>query len=65
MDVVGANCLGVANVWDHVRVGGALGGDNPEETLKKGSVAIHSNSGNFTTTMAEYLKVAGFGLTTA
>lgn len=65
VDVVGANCLGVANVWDHVRVGGALGGDNPEETLKKGSVAIHSNSGNFTTTMAEYLKIAGFGLTTA
>ncbi len=28
-------------------------------------MAIHSNSGNFTTTMAEYLKVAGFGLTTA
>ena len=65
VDVIGANCLGVANVWDHVRIGGALGGDNPEETLKKGSVAIHSNSGNFTTTMAEYLKVAGFGVSTA
>ena len=65
VDVIGANCLGVANVWDHVRVGGALGGDNPEETLKQGSVAIHSNSGNFTTTMAEYLKVAGFGISTA
>ena len=65
VDVIGANCLGVANVWDHVRIGGALGGDNPEETLKEGSVAIHSNSGNFTTTMAEYLKVAGFGVSTA
>ena len=65
VDVIGANCLGVANVWDHVRVGGALGGDAPEETLKKGSIAIHSNSGNFTTTMAEYLKVAGFGISTA
>jgi len=65
VDVIGANCLGVANVWDHVRVGGALGGDNPEETLQKGSVAIHSNSGNFTTTIAEYLKVGGFGISTA
>ncbi|MBN1465877.1 CoA-binding protein, partial [candidate division KSB1 bacterium] len=65
VDVVGANCLGVANVWDHVRIGGALGGDAPEETLKRGSIAIHSNSGNFTTTIAEYLKIAGFGISTA
>jgi succinyl-CoA synthetase alpha subunit/citrate synthase len=65
VDVIGANCLGVANAWDHVRVGGALGGDHPEEALKKGSVAIHSNSGNFTTTMAEYLKTAGIGVSTA
>lgn len=65
VDVVGANCLGIANVWDHVRVGGALGGDNPEETLKPGSVAIHSNSGNFTTTIAEYLRTGGFGISTA
>jgi len=65
VDVVGCNCLGVANVWDNVRVGGALGGDDPEQTLKKGSVAIHSNSGNFTTTMAEYLLTEGFGLSTA
>jgi succinyl-CoA synthetase alpha subunit len=65
VDVIGANCLGVANIWDHVRVGGALGGDNPEESLVKGSVAIHSNSGNFTTTIAEYLKTKGFGITTA
>ena len=65
VDVIGANCLGVANAWDHVRVGGALGGDHPEETLKKGSIAIHSNSGNFTTTIAEYLKTAGFGISTA
>jgi succinyl-CoA synthetase alpha subunit len=61
VDVIGANCLGVANV----RVGGALGGDTPEEALKKGSVAIHSNSGNFTTTIAEYLKTAGLGISTA
>jgi len=65
VDVVGCNCLGVANVWDNVRIGGALGGDDPEQTLKKGSVAIHSNSGNFTTTMAEYLLTEGFGLSTA
>jgi len=65
VDVIGANCLGVANVWDHVRVGGALGGDHPEEALQKGSIAIYSNSGNFTTTIAEYLKTGGFGVTTA
>lgn len=65
VDVIGANCLGVANVWDHVRVGGALGGDNPEESLAKGSIAIHSNSGNFTTTISEYLKTKGFGISTA
>lgn len=65
VDVIGANCLGVANVWDHVRVGGALGGDNPEEALIKGSVALHSNSGNFTTTISEYLKTGGFGISTA
>ncbi|MBI9072090.1 MAG: hypothetical protein JEY94_10855 [Melioribacteraceae bacterium] len=65
VDVIGANSLGIANVWDNVRVGGALGGDDPAETLKKGSIAIHSNSGNFTTTMAEYLRIAGFGISTA
>ncbi|MBC8366412.1 CoA-binding protein [bacterium] len=65
VDVVGCNCLGVANAWDHVRIGGALGGDKPEETLRKGSVAIHSNSGNFTTTIGEYLRTAGFGISTA
>ncbi len=65
VDVVGCNCLGVANAWDEVRIGGALGGDSPEETLHKGSIAIHSNSGNFTTTMAEYLRTEGFGISTA
>ena len=65
VDVIGANSLGVANAWDHVRVGGSLGGDTPEEALRQGSIAIHSNSGNFTTTMAEYLRTAGFGISTA
>jgi len=65
VDLIGANCLGMANAWDHVRVGGALGGDRPAEALTKGSVAIHSNSGNFTTTIAEYLRSAGFGISTA
>jgi len=64
IDVFGANCLGVADAWHKVRIGGALGGDRPEETLLKGSVAIHSNSGNFSTTIAEYLKTAGFGTST-
>jgi succinyl-CoA synthetase alpha subunit len=65
VDVIGANSLGVANAWDQIRVGGSLGGDRPGETLKKGSIAIHSNSGNFTTTLAEYLRTAGFGVSTA
>jgi succinyl-CoA synthetase alpha subunit/citrate synthase len=65
VDVIGANSLGVANAWDQVRVGGSLGGDKPGETLRKGSIAIHSNSGNFTTTIAEYLRTAGYGVSTA
>jgi len=64
VDVIGANSLGIANAWDQVRVGGALGGSHPGESLKKGSIAIHSNSGNFCTTISEYLKTAGFGLST-
>ncbi|MDH4198892.1 MAG: CoA-binding protein [Spirochaetia bacterium] len=64
VDVIGANSLGVANSWDKVRIGGALGGDKPQETLVKGSVAIHSNSGNFSTTISEYIKTAGYGTST-
>ncbi len=64
IDVFGANSLGVADAWEQVRIGGALGGDKPEEALIKGSIAIHSNSGNFSTTIAEYLKTGGFGTTT-
>ena len=64
IDVFGANCLGVADSWKKVRLGGALGGLSPSESLKKGSVAIFSNSGNFTTTIAEYLQTEGWGTTT-
>jgi succinyl-CoA synthetase alpha subunit len=64
VDIFGANCLGVADSWNHIRIGGALGGDNPAETLRKGSVAIYSNSGNFTTTIANYLAIGGWGTTT-
>jgi succinyl-CoA synthetase alpha subunit len=63
IDVFGANCLGLADAWNHVRLGGALGGSNPAESLKKGTVAIFSNSGNFTTTIAVYLSTAGWGTT--
>ncbi len=65
IDIFGANSLGVADAWNRVRIGGALGGDNPGEALKKGSIAILSNSGNFTTTIAAYLQMAGWGTTTA
>ena len=32
--------------------------------MRKGSIAIFSNSGNFTTTIATYLRMAGWGTTT-
>ncbi|HEV3238953.1 MAG TPA: CoA-binding protein [Casimicrobiaceae bacterium] len=64
IDIFGANCLGVADAWNQVRIGGALGGDTPAEALKRGSIAIFSNSGNFTTTIATYLRMAGWGTTT-
>ena len=65
VDVYGANCLGVADAWNRVRIGGALGGSKPEESLVKGSVALYSNSGNFTTTIAVYLLTQGWGTTTS
>ena len=64
IDIFGANCLGVADAWNQVRIGGALGGDAPAEALRKGSIAIFSNSGNFTTTIATYLRMGGWGTTT-
>jgi succinyl-CoA synthetase alpha subunit len=64
VDIFGGNSLGVADAWNRVRIGGALGGDNPGEILKKGSIAIFSNSGGFTTTIATYLLSAGWGTTT-
>ena len=64
VDIFGANCLGVADSWNRVRIGGALGGDNPEEVLLKGSITIFSNSGGFTTTIAQYLGTEGWGTTT-
>jgi succinyl-CoA synthetase alpha subunit len=65
VDLFGGNCLGLADAWNHVRVGGALGGSHPEESLMKGSVALFSNSGNFTTTIAVYLSTGGWGTTTS
>jgi succinyl-CoA synthetase alpha subunit len=64
VDIFGANCLGVADSWNRVRIGGALGGDSPEEVLLRGSIAIFSNSGGFTTTIAQYLGTEGWGTTT-
>ncbi len=64
IDIFGANTLGVADSWNRVRIGGALGGDDPAESLIKGSIALFSNSGNFTTTIAQYLATAGWGTTT-
>ncbi|MBU0498504.1 MAG: CoA-binding protein [Gammaproteobacteria bacterium] len=63
IDIFGANCLGIADAHNHIRIGGALGGSAPEESLIPGTVAIYSNSGNFTTTIAVYLATAGWGTT--
>ncbi|MDP2811005.1 MAG: CoA-binding protein [Rhodocyclaceae bacterium] len=63
IDIFGANCLGIADAHNHVRIGGALGGSAPEESLIPGTVALYSNSGNFTTTIAVYLATAGWGTT--
>ena len=60
VDVIGANTLGVINVHDHVRVG-AVGGDAPEESFKRGSATIISNSGNMVNTIAGYLLAGGIG----
>src|SRR5437868_4145240 len=65
VDIFGGNSLGVADAWQRVRIGGALGGDNPAEALRKGTIAIFSNSGNFTTTIATYLRMGGWGTTTS
>ena len=65
IDCFGGNCLGVADAWNKVRIGGALGGNKPDESLVKGSVALFSNSGNFTTTIAVYLATNGWGTTTS
>src|ERR1700720_2676660 len=56
--------LAVADSWNRIRIGGALGGDFPDESLIKGTVAIFSNSGGFTTTIAQYLATEGWGTTT-
>ncbi|MFN3437444.1 MAG: CoA-binding protein [Acidovorax sp.] len=64
IDIFGANGLGVADSWNQVRIGGALGGDKPSDSLRPGSIAIFSNSGGFSTTIAQYLRMAGWGTTT-
>jgi succinyl-CoA synthetase alpha subunit len=61
VDIVGCNTLGVINPREHVRIG-AVGGDSPEETFRKGSVCIMSNSGNMVNTIATYLQAAGLGV---
>ncbi|SEB22585.1 CoA-binding protein [Variovorax sp. YR216] len=64
IDIFGANGLGVADSWNQVRIGGALGGDKPGDSLRPGSIAIFSNSGGFSTTIAQYLRMGGWGTTT-
>ena len=61
IDIFGANGLGVADSWNQVRIGGALGGDKPGDSLRQGSIAIFSNSGGFSTTIAQYLRMARLG----
>ncbi len=60
IDVIGCNTLGIINTHDRVRIG-SVGGDNPEETFKPGSVTIISNSGNMVNTISSYILAAGMG----
>src|SRR5260370_41127587 len=64
IDIFGANCLGVADSWNRVRIGGALGGDNPGEVPLKGSAGIFSDTGGFSTTLAQYFCTQSWGATT-
>jgi succinyl-CoA synthetase alpha subunit len=64
VDIFGANSLGVADAWNRVRIGGALGGDEPDEVLRAGSIAVCSNSGGFSNTIAQYLLMKGWGTST-
>jgi succinyl-CoA synthetase alpha subunit len=64
IDIFGANGLGVVDTWNQVRIGGALGGEKPGDSLRAGSIAIFSNSGGFSTTIAQYLRMSGWGTTT-
>lgn len=61
VDILGCNTLGVINAHDRVRLG-AVGGDSPAETFRKGSACIISNSGNMVNTIASYLQSAGLGI---
>jgi len=61
IDVLGCNSLGVLNAHAGVRVG-AVGGSDPDESFRPGSVAVISNSGNMVNTMASYLQSAGLGV---
>lgn len=61
VDILGCNTLGIINVHDKVRIG-AVGGDSPEETFRKGSACVISNSGNMVNTIASYLQSAGLGI---
>jgi hypothetical protein len=64
IDIFGANGLGVADSWNQVRIGGALGRRQARDSLRRGSIAIFSNSGGFSTTIAQYLRMAGWGTST-
>src|SRR5204862_3641578 len=64
IDLFGSNCFGVADSWTKLPIGAASVGATPAEARRKGSIAIFSNSGNFTTTIATYLRMAGWGTTT-
>lgn len=61
IDILGCNTLGVINAHDRVRVG-AVGGDSPDETFRKGCACIISNSGNMVNSIAAYLQSAGLGV---
>src|SRR5258708_36762357 len=58
IDIFGGNNLGVADAWNEVRIGGALGGHSPDRALTNGTITILSHSGHFTTTISTQLHSA-------
>ena len=64
IDIFGANSLGVADAWNQVRIGGALGGDTPAEALLERARSRSFQLRQLHHDDRHYLRMAGWGTTT-